>query len=70
MLLAEGHPRHFSRAIYHLFRGKRIADTRTTGDIMLVRLTFTEVKAMVCLSQETYQKLRFPIFARADSPRV
>ena len=24
----------------------------------------------VCLSQETYPKLRFPIFARADSPRV
>jgi hypothetical protein len=23
---------------------------------------------MVCLSQETNQKLRFPIFARADSP--
>jgi len=33
-----------------------------------MRLTFMEVKAMECLSQENYQKLRFQIFARADSP--
>jgi hypothetical protein len=33
-----------------------------------MRLTFTEVKAMVCLSQETYQKLRHPIFARVTAP--
>ena len=47
-----------------------LADTRTTVIFAWVRLTFTEVKTMVCLSHETYQKFRFPIFARADSPRV
>src|SRR6185503_16806 len=38
------------------------------GDILLMRLAFMEVRAMVCFPQETYPRFRFPIFARADSP--
>ena len=33
------------------------------GDILLMRLAFTEVSAMVCLPQETYQS-----FASQSSP--
>ena len=38
--------------------------------MLLVRLAFMEVRAMCVSRKETYRKLRFPIFARADSPRV
>ncbi len=39
--------------------------TRGPGDILLMRLTFKEVRAMVCLPQETYQD-----FASQSSPEL
>jgi len=33
-----------------------------------MRLTFMEVRAMVCLPQETYQDFAPQFFARADRP--
>jgi len=38
------------------------------GDILLLRLAFMDVRAMVCLLQETYQSFVSPIFGRADRP--
>jgi hypothetical protein len=39
--------------------------THGSGDILLMRLAFVEVRAMVCLSQETYQS-----FVSQSSPEL
>jgi hypothetical protein len=41
--------------------------THGPGDILLMRLTFVEVRAMVSPARDV-SKFRLPIFARADSP--
>src|SRR5215510_11115799 len=53
----------FARAIAHLFRIRSIVDTQTTVVYFADASGFMEVRAMVCLPQETYQS-----FASQSSP--
>src|SRR5262245_34743996 len=58
----------FARAIAHLFRIRSIVDTQTTVVYLSMRLAFTEGYGVS--PARDVSKFRFPIFARADSPRV